>query len=509
MQLPNQIHISAVPGRIPAVLVMLLFVVYMTNFFEFTNVFEFDPDEGNNLIKALLLEQGFSIGADIWSDQPPGFTYVLYGVCNIFGWEVEVARLTVLMFAALIIFAVYEVLRGSLAAPSRHVAAVTGCLTLFLSQWYLQLSVSVMIGLPAIALMVLSTLAVSRFLRCRQSRWLFIAGALMGFSFCVKMFIAFLVPVYLLFIALSTLQQCRQETHFAWRRAIGRSAVNSVWTLFGFGIVTLFCLLPLLNHGTIGNLFEPHRALRMAREGTADGFETLRVFVREDIWLFVLAFLGCYRAVMTRHLQMLLWVCWLFSAFFFLLDHTPIWKHHRLLITVPAAVLAGFAIGTLVPAVKKGRPMAIVGFAAAWIGIVVTAIVLSFINTNGKLQRGKYMFNNKKEAKVQAVIERYQSDINFVVTARQMYAFRVKRPTPPNLAVTSFKRFKAGMMSGTDIVNDIDAYQPELVVLSKRWSKKVRKEVRKKIEPSYERVYRNRKYFKTEIWVQKHLVLPE
>ena len=47
-------------------------------FTEFRDVFEFNPDEGNNLVKALLLEQGHTFTRGIWSDQPPLFAYALH-----------------------------------------------------------------------------------------------------------------------------------------------------------------------------------------------------------------------------------------------------------------------------------------------------------------------------------------------------------------------------------------------------------------------------------------------
>ena len=60
----------AVPG---------LFFLFVWSWHPFHDVFEFDPDEGNNVIKALMLAEGHALYAEIWSDQPPLFTHLLRG----------------------------------------------------------------------------------------------------------------------------------------------------------------------------------------------------------------------------------------------------------------------------------------------------------------------------------------------------------------------------------------------------------------------------------------------
>jgi hypothetical protein len=39
--------------------------------------FEYDPDEGVNVIKASLYSKGFSLYDEIWSNQPHLLTYIL------------------------------------------------------------------------------------------------------------------------------------------------------------------------------------------------------------------------------------------------------------------------------------------------------------------------------------------------------------------------------------------------------------------------------------------------
>jgi hypothetical protein len=52
-------------------LLPLVFLILMVLYFPFRERFEFDPDEGVEAMKALLLARGYSMYSDIWSDHPP------------------------------------------------------------------------------------------------------------------------------------------------------------------------------------------------------------------------------------------------------------------------------------------------------------------------------------------------------------------------------------------------------------------------------------------------------
>jgi hypothetical protein len=101
-------------------------------------------------------------------------------------------------------------------------------------------------------------------------------------------------------------------------------------------------------------------------------------------------------------------------------------------------------------------------------------------------------------------ISRYRDAIQFMVTSRQMYAFSIRKPVPPNLAMTSRKRFRNEQLSAKDIVHDVDKYSPEMIVMSNRWKNRVRRKVRKEVEDDYRRIYRTG-YGETEIWLKKSI----
>ena len=74
-------------------------------FSPFRERFEFDLDEGVEVIKGFLLARGYPMYTQIWSEQPPLFTYLLAVAFRLFGFEVDVGRILVLLFSALLLAA--------------------------------------------------------------------------------------------------------------------------------------------------------------------------------------------------------------------------------------------------------------------------------------------------------------------------------------------------------------------------------------------------------------------
>ena len=131
----------------PLLLFLLLFVGH-----PFRDVFSFNPDESNNLMKAQLVAAGHSLFSDIWSDQPAVFTYMLRHWMDFTAWTVEQARILVLLCSCVLIWSFYQVVRRT----ASHVGAALACLLLVTSHQYLYLSASVMLAIPSLMFAVLS-----------------------------------------------------------------------------------------------------------------------------------------------------------------------------------------------------------------------------------------------------------------------------------------------------------------------------------------------------------------
>jgi hypothetical protein len=62
---------------------------------------------------------------------------------------------------------------------------------------------------------------------------------------------------------------------------------------------------------------------------------------------------------------------------------------------------------------------------------------------------------------------RYAQKTNWVVTDVPMYAFRTGVPVPPNLAVLSQKRVNSGLLTQWQVIDTVDEFKPEQVVLGR------------------------------------------
>ena len=114
--------------------------------------------------------------------------------------------------------------------------------------------------------------------------------------------------------------------------------------------------------------------------------------------------------------------------------------------------------------------------------------------------------NNSADQLATEIIGYYAGPRRTMITSRQMFAFKTKSSVPPHLAVTSNKRFRAGLWSAATIIEDIEKENIEQVVLNDRWKGLVRKEIKEAIQAKYTKVYGDKQNRKLEIFIRKDIV---
>lgn len=505
----------------------------------YRSVFEFDPDESNNLIKALLTDRGFALGQDIWTDQPPFFTAVLRAWLTITGWSVASARTLVLVFSGLLVFALQDTLR-LLGSWLHGWVAVT---LLVVSAAYVPLSVSVMIGLPAIALLALSLWALTHAFQLRAANvstpaayleakttdgwrapgqehaWHAAAGALLGLSLTTKLFTAFMAP------ALVLLVQARIFTN--WRRPSRRAFALASTFSGALALALVVGAWPLLTRGTWSGLIETHSSMRASRGEDFDGIGTVSNFLEQDVGLYALAALGVVWAVIRKRHLVHLWTCWLVLGLISLADHYPVWPHHRLLLSAPAAALAGFGVAESLLALRAlvTRGLARRGpnrehSAGRALSLGLTAVVFSVatLPAIGVLvavpERGEQILrppqwsSESRDWAIHKVFLRYAERARLVAASRPIHAFRAGRAMPPDLAVTSWKRFRSGQLSAAAVSAEVIEFAPEVLLMSHRWPGSTRKLVLKSVKKTHCQIQRW-PHQSTELWVKKSLLTPD
>ena len=167
---------------------------------------------------------------------------------------------------------------------------------------------------------------------------------------------------------------------------------------------------------------------------------------------------------------------WAICSFIVLSFYSPVWFHHQLLISIPAAMLAGIAVGEALRSLPGfiRSPSYYLNQRALLVVFSVTALLFTLIPrlplTLSDFERPYFLA--AKEARdpwLEQVfltkMANHAPETRWVVTTLPIYAFRAGLPVPPFLAVSSAKRMAGGELSEEQIIAIINEYQPEQVLL--------------------------------------------
>ncbi len=416
------------PGRIPAWLEpwlpALAFALLLSLLSQWWTHYEFDTDEGINLGKSLLVANGFHPYRDIWNDQPPVLTWILAAQYKLLGSSVFAARLIILAFSMLILRSVYVLVRQDWGR-----AAGWWCVGLLAaSSSYSKLSVSVMIGLPAIAV---ALLAAELLLRRGTPGWgrVVLAGLLTGAALQIKFFVMAAVPALILAAVLAR----------GWR---GGALVAGA-AAASFTAIALIAGEPIL-----GQIIAPHVGDTLRAQGSIAGSatEVLDELI-SNAQLLVPALLSFALVWPTPTGRVA--TLWFVTGAVALCFHHPVWYHHALLFLVPLTLLCGPAVAGLWRWASTEAPKAI------WIlAAMIAAGALLQVPTGDKPQ----------DRAAAALVAAHGTD-GWVLTDRPMDAYRAGLPVPPEIVVYSLKRRDAGNITPAELIAVAEDYDVEQVML--------------------------------------------
>src|ERR1051325_11705469 len=194
------------------ILIALIFFAFTFSYYPFREKLQYDTDEGLNLMRSMLVELGHPLYQAVSSDQPPLFNQILALVFHVTGFEVNAARLLVLLFSTLLVWSCAQFLQITWG----KLATILFLPLVIMTPRYLDLSVAVMIGVPAIALAAASMLFVALWHQQRKNVWLVLSGFLLAMSVLIKLFTGLLVPIFLIGITIVAYLD-RKEERFSWQ----------------------------------------------------------------------------------------------------------------------------------------------------------------------------------------------------------------------------------------------------------------------------------------------------
>jgi 4-amino-4-deoxy-L-arabinose transferase-like glycosyltransferase len=445
--------------------IALIFLVFTFFYYPFREKIQFDGDEGLNLMRSMLVVLGHPLYIEVSSDQPPLFTQLLGILFRVVGFEVNPARLLVLLFSSLLVWACAQILQFTWG----KLAAILFLPLIIMAPRYLVLSVSVMIGVPSIALAAVSMLCVIIWHQKRSNLWLVLSGFALALSVLIKLFTGFLVPIILIGISVAVYLEGKKDG-FSWKML--RPAL--IWSIC-FGGLAFLLGLALIGPQNVWQIIAPHIEAPAQAVYQGDSY-TINTHLQAAIPLLLLGILGALVAIYRRNWLSMYLLAWSALAYTLLSFYSPVLYHHQLLITIPIAMLAaaGVADGIITIVHIKQIPfirfqtllgiVALIGFvlvSSQYIPVLNQELLhsphisgLSLKATGGKL-------------KVIYAMNQYVDQTNWIVTDMPMYAFIIGRPVPPILATFSKKRLVTGSLTDEDILTAMYNYHPEQVLMAR------------------------------------------
>ncbi len=449
------------------IVIALVFFVITFSYYPFREKLQFDTDEGLNLMRSMLVVLGHPLYSAVSSDQPPLFTQILALVLRVAGFEVNPARLLVLLFSTLLVWAGAQCLQitwGKLAAILFLPLAI-------MVPRYLELSISVMIGIPSIALAMVSMLFVTIWHQNKNNLlWLMLSGFALALSILIKLFTGFLAPIFLMGITASA--------YFNEREKFFSSKVLRPGLIWGmcFAGLTILLAIALVGLQNIWLIIFPSVAAHTKVQFQGEIF-TINAHLQDAVPLLCLGILGALVSFYRRNWLALYQLAWAATAYASLSFYAPVFYHHQLLITIPFAMLAAAAAGDGIYSIFHLRSPsdlirrqtllsigALIGFVLVFNHYIP---VLDKELTNKPHLSGLTLKATMGKLQVLSTMNEYADQTNWIMTDMPMYAFRVHRPVPPNLATFSAKRLITGSLTDEDILSAMREYRPEQVLIAR------------------------------------------
>lgn len=445
-----------------------LFLILITLFFPLEEMFSFSFDEGLNLMKASLVDEGYQLYSEIWSDQPPVFTWMLSSLFKIFGKDVLVARSLVLLFSLILIWSAYRFIEKVWGSGPALFAALG---IIFLPRYFL-LSMSVMIGLPAIALALLGLVFILDWHENRSYWKLVFSAILLALSVMIKFFTGFIPLMIVTGLLIGELKEFREKKN--WFRLIKPSFI------WGIVFLAVFLFIAFFGVGLDNflQLISPHIAASQSEIFNSQEYSL--IWNLREYWLLILvSFVGAIYAYREKKPQMGYLFAWIWIAFVSLLNHSPVWDHHLIIITIPAVMMISIIVYDLFESsLQMLKSHSNRGFndllrVGAFVGIFFMIFSLRLPETIRLLSP----FSNlavenfslrPNEQKVMNRLERYAPSVDWIVTDLPMYAFQAGLVTPPEIAVLSEKRFATDHAVEEVLDAVIEQYQPEMILFGRR-----------------------------------------
>ncbi|MCX7594835.1 MAG: glycosyltransferase family 39 protein [Fischerella sp.] len=459
-------------------IVLFVGLVILIRFQPIAQTFEFDYDEGFNLMKAFLYSQGFALYTEIWNDQPPVFTILLSHWLKIFGNSIFAARLLTLLFSALLIWCFYQIIRLTIGS----LAALVATILLFTSWLYIRLSISVMIGIPSLALAMLSIYFLYLYKINYYSLYLVLSGGFLALSLQTKLFTLFLIPLILFELLILPSKYIDKLKNIA----LWLTSLVFVYILLGLQYQQFWNYEQLLvTH------FNQPSDLRLEN---FNNLKYLNYMISQDYDYIFLAFIGIWAIFSKKQKNGIFPFAWLVTATLILLKHQPIWYHYYPLLAIPICWLAAYGFDLFTDSVipknhsKFNSKFNFINLKILTIPYIFILILIYLIIITPPNPRGTV----PKNMEIVQMVLKYKNSTQWIFTDNPIYGFYAGLRVPPEIAVMSYKRLNSGDLTSTKMLAVLQDYRPEQIILT-RWTGQIKSDrnLMNYIKDNYSRTYSN------------------
>jgi len=193
-------------------------------------------------------------------------------------------------------------------------------------------------------------------------------------------------------------------------------------------------------------------------------------FLRDCLPLLSLAIIGSIYTIIAKNWSSIYLIAWTVLAYLTLLWQVPVWYHHQLLVTIPAAMLAGVAIWQSIATISRlirtrVKPALFDSLAIISVAVLMLLLVVRLPVTMQEFSAHDALLEREQMFLVRS--SNHAAETEWFVTDTPMYAFRIKASVPPNLVVFSDKRILSGHLSEEQILSTIAEYLPEQVFIGR------------------------------------------
>ncbi|RUT07698.1 hypothetical protein DSM106972_019580 [Dulcicalothrix desertica PCC 7102] len=465
-----------------------IFFIFAFYIMPIWRAFEFDTsDEGIELIKTSLYLRGFDLYTQIWNDQPPLSTIVLAQWFRWFGESIVSARLLVLCSSTLLVWSFCQTIRIYVG----NIAATAGAFLLAISCNFLRVSVSAMIGQPALAMAMMSIYMLMLYRQKLSKSLIITSGIFLALSLQIKLFTAFLVPL----IILELINIRLEKDSWQFKKDI---FVDILTWIGSCGCV--FLLISFISNSlSYEQLFGSHfdEDVKTAFD-VGNSVRLTLSFLLQDFDYMLLAIPAIIIIFKKREWNKAFPIIWLLTAFLLILTHKPVWYHHYLLISIPLTWLATYGVELAINYLRKNRnklqtklnnlPKISLHKLSTYF-LILSLFFIPVKLTIITMENNKYIQESKEKVELLNVVLNHKQNTQWIFTDCPIYAFYAGLRIPPEVAVLSHIRLRSNTITREQFLSVFKNYRPEQALFCK--SRMIRDYVDSHISQYYTKTFEN------------------